>query len=141
MSDCFLCCSFKTWLRLVLFSLFLVKSWRRLYSGWSIILLTFSPCVRSLVFIRESRCSTPALFCIIAMSELYVAPRMVLRPMFCTWSSLSKDNIWRDKINKTKFALHVRKSRNLIIEGKLLLLKTFVCSIITFELHSCKILH
>ena len=48
--------------------------------------------------------------------------------------SISKDNIWRDKINKIKCALHVWKSRNLTNEGKLLLLKTFVFSIITFEL-------
>ena len=40
--------------------------------------------------------------------------------------SISKDNIWRDKLNKIKCALHVWKSRNLTIEGKLLLLKTFV---------------
>ena len=41
-SDCYLYCSFKTWLRVVLFNLFLVKSWRRLCSGWSGILFTFS---------------------------------------------------------------------------------------------------
>jgi len=34
--------------------------------------------------------------------------------------SISKDNIWRDTINKIKCALHVWKSRNLTIEGKLL---------------------
>ena len=45
MSDCFLCCSFKTWLRPILFSLFLVKSWRRLCSGWSgIFFHLFSVC-------------------------------------------------------------------------------------------------
>jgi len=49
-------------------------------------------------------------------------------------NSINKDNIWRDKINRIKCALHVLKSRNLTIEGKLLLLKTFVFSIITFEL-------
>ena len=48
--------------------------------------------------------------------------------------SICKDNIWRDKINKIKCALHVWKSRNLTLEGKLLLLKTFAFSIITFEL-------
>jgi len=47
---------------------------------------------------------------------------------------ISEDNIWRDKINKIKCVLHVWKSRNLTIEGKLLQLKTFVFSIITFEL-------
>ena len=88
MSDCFLCCSFKTLLRLVLFSLFLVKSWRRLCSGWSGILFTFSPCVRSLAFLLKSRGSTPAVFCIVAMSVLFIAPSMVLRPMLFTWSSL-----------------------------------------------------
>ena len=88
MTDCFLCCSFKTRFRLVLFSLFLVKSWRRLCSGWSGILFTFSPCVRSLASLRESRGSTPAVLCMVAMCVLFIAPSVVLRPMFCTWSSL-----------------------------------------------------
>ena len=47
--------------------------------------------------------------------------------------SISEDNIWRDKINKIKCALHVWKSRNLAIEGKLLLLITFVFSIIMLK--------
>ena len=87
-SDCFLCCSFKTWLKLVLFSLFFVKSWRCLCSGWSGILFNFYPCVRSSAFPRESRGSTPAVFCMVAMGVLFISPSMVLRPMFCTWSSL-----------------------------------------------------
>ena len=49
---------------------------------------TFSPCVRSLAFLRESRSSTPAVFCMVAMGGLFIAPSMVVRPMFCTWSSL-----------------------------------------------------
>ena len=76
-----------TWLRFVLFSLFLVKSWRRL-CRWSGILFTFSLCVRSLAFLRESRGSTPAVSCLVAMCVLFIVPSMVLRPMFCIWSSL-----------------------------------------------------
>ena len=72
MSECFLCCYFKTWLRLVLFSLILVKSWRRLCNGWSGIFFTFSPCVRSLSFLRESIGSTPAVFCMVAMGVLFI---------------------------------------------------------------------
>ena len=74
MSDCFLCCSFKAWLRLILFSLFLVKSWRRLCSGWYGILFTFSPYVSSLAFLRESKGSTAAVFCMVAMGLLFIAP-------------------------------------------------------------------
>ena len=88
MSDCFLCCSFKTWLRFVVFSLFLVSYWRRLCSVWSGVLFTFSPCVRSLAFLRESRGSTPAVFCMVAMGLLFIAPSVVLRPILCTCSSL-----------------------------------------------------
>ena len=88
MSDCFLCCSLKTWLRLVLFSLFLVKSWRRLCSGLFDILFTFYLYVRSLAFLRDSRDSTPAVFCMVAIDVLFIAPSVVLRPVFCTWSSL-----------------------------------------------------
>ena len=72
MSVSFLCYSFKTWLRLVLFSLFLVKSCSRLCNGWSGIFFTFSPCVRSLAFLRESIGSTPAVFCMVAMGVLFI---------------------------------------------------------------------
>ena len=58
-----------------------------LYLLWGI-LFTFSPCVRSLTFLRESRGSTPAVFYMVAMGVLFIAPSVVLRPMFCTWSSL-----------------------------------------------------
>ena len=58
-----------------------------LYLLWGI-LFTFSPCVRSLTFLRESRGSTPAVFYMVAMGVLFIAPGVVLRPMFCTWSSL-----------------------------------------------------
>ena len=88
MSDCFFCCSLKTWLRLVLFSLFLVKSWRRLCSGLFDILFTFYLYVRSLAFLRDSRDSTQAVFCMVAIDVLFIAPSVVLRPVFCTWSSL-----------------------------------------------------
>ena len=88
MSDCFLCCSIKTWLRLVLFSIVLVKSLRRIWSGWSGIHFTLSPCVRSSAFLRESRGFTPAVVCMVAMGVLFIAPSMVLKPIFCTWSSL-----------------------------------------------------
>ena len=49
---------------------------------------TFSPCVRSLAFLRESIGSTPAVFCMVAMGLLFIASSVVLRPMFGTWSSL-----------------------------------------------------
>ena len=88
MSDCFLCCSFKTWLRLVLSA----YSWSSLVGFCAVdglvFCLPFSPCVRSLAFLRESSGSTPAVFCMVAMSVLFIAPIVVLRPMFCTWSSL-----------------------------------------------------
>ena len=32
--------------------------------------------------------STPAVFCMVDMGLLFIAPGVVLRPMFCTWSSL-----------------------------------------------------
>jgi len=94
MSNYFLCCSFKTWLRPVLFSLFLVKSWRRLCSGWSVILFTFSPCVRSLAFLRESRGSTAAVTCMLAMGVLFIVPSVVLRPIFCTFGRVCSCRSW-----------------------------------------------
>ena len=49
----------------------------------------FSPCMRSsLAFLRESRGSTPAVLCMVAMGVLFIAPSVVMRPMFCTLSSL-----------------------------------------------------
>ena len=56
--------------------------------GLAGILFSFSPCVRSLAFLRESRSSTSAVFCMVDMGLLFIAPGVVLRPMFCTWSSL-----------------------------------------------------
>ena len=56
--------------------------------GLAGILFSFSPCVRSLAFLRETRGSTPSVFCMVAMGVLFIVPSMVLRPMFCTWSSL-----------------------------------------------------
>ena len=32
--------------------------------------------------------STPAVLCMVAMGVLFIAPSMVLKPIFCTWSSL-----------------------------------------------------
>ena len=97
MSTCSFCCSFINWFRLFLFNLFfffffffLVGSLSSWWRGWSGILFIFSARMRSLACLLPSSGSTPAVFSISAMTMrvVFMAPRMILKPMFWTVSSL-----------------------------------------------------
>jgi hypothetical protein len=54
----------------------------------------------------------------------------------CHGYNIDDDNLWRDKIIKIKTCLQVWKSRNLSISGKVLIVKTFVHSVINFEIET-----
>ena len=82
MSACSFCCSFTRWFRLFLFSLFFVRSLSFWCRGWSGILFIFSAWMRSLACLLLPSGSTPAAFSISAMGVVFVAPRIVLKPMF-----------------------------------------------------------
>ena len=49
---------------------------------------------------------------------------------------IDDDAIWMEKINKIKNCLSVWKMRNLTYQGKVLILKTFVVSIILYEIET-----
>ena len=88
MSACSFCCSFVRWFKLLLFSLFFVgylSFWCRGYSGT---LFVFSAWMGSLAYFLLSSASAPEVFSISAVGVVFVAPKIVLKPMFWTLSSL-----------------------------------------------------
>ena len=87
-SSCVLLRSLAKWLRLCLFSLFLVGAASFLWSGWPGSLLIFSVWVRTLNVLRSSRGSRSALFSISLMGVVFMAPTMALNATFWTLSSL-----------------------------------------------------
>ena len=54
----------------------------------------------------------------------------------CHSYNINSDQIWRDKIQKIKSCLQVWKSRNLTLNGKALIIETFVHSLIYFEIET-----
>jgi exonuclease III len=54
----------------------------------------------------------------------------------CHGYNISNEDIWRAKINKIKSCLQVWKSRDLTIQGKILVIKTFVYSNISYEIET-----
>ena len=54
----------------------------------------------------------------------------------CHGYNIKDDKIWKDKILKIKSCLQIWKSRNLTLNGKVLIIKTFVHSVINFEIES-----
>ena len=79
---------FTRWFILFLFNLFFVGSFSFWCRGWSGILFIFSAWMRSLACLLPSSGSTPAVFSISTMGEVFMAPRIVLKPIFWTLSIL-----------------------------------------------------
>ena len=84
MSVCLFWCCLIKWFKLFCLSLFLVRSWSLLCSGWSGRLFIFSAWVRSFACLLLSRGSTTAVF----FHHCNWSTFHVLRPIFWTRSSL-----------------------------------------------------
>ena len=97
MSACSFCCSFTRWFRLFLFNFclfvflfcfFFVGSFELLVQGVVWHPLHLSAWIRSLACLLSSSGSTPAVYSISAKGVVFMAPRIVLKPIFWTLSSL-----------------------------------------------------